>query len=59
MTDQAQARKQVFNEMENRKSMGHKRYHSETSLQELEDEEDSSVTHVGTKDPGVCFFTFY
>lgn len=58
MTDQTEVRKQVFNEIENRKSMGDKKYHSETSLQQFGDEE-GSTEEIGNKDPGVCLFTFY
>lgn len=56
MTDQTEAKKQVLDEIINRNSMGDKKYHSETSLQQFGDEEEGSGEDVGSKDPGVRLF---
>ncbi|XP_014356010.2 proton channel OtopLc [Papilio machaon] len=52
MADPKVAHKEVMEEIVNRKKLGDKKSHSETSLQNLEDIDESVVTDAG-KDPGV------
>lgn len=50
MTDPNFDRKEMLDEIINRKKMGDKKFHSETSLQHYNEDEDSDFS----KDPGVC-----
>lgn len=53
MTDQAEAKKQVLDEIIDRQ----KKYHSESSLQQFGDgEEGTEAEDTGNEDPGVCLF---
>lgn len=52
VTDPSEAKKKVLEEITN-KNLGSKRYHSETSLQQYEENEDDVFEDRGEKDPGV------
>lgn len=52
MADSQVAHKEVMDEIVNRKKLGDKKSHSETSLQNLEDIDESVIIDAG-KDPGV------
>lgn len=59
-TSSGNLRREVLEEIVNRKKMGDKKFHSETSLQHYEDEDQPDYDDVeGDKDPGVSNFLFF
>ncbi|CAK1578284.1 unnamed protein product [Parnassius mnemosyne] len=52
MTDPQATHKDLIGEIINRRKLGENKYHSETSLQNLNENEMENVSHI-TKDPGV------
>lgn len=55
MVEPAVAKKELMDEIVNRKNMGDKKFHSETSLQQFGDDE---ATTPEVDDPGVCIWGF-
>lgn len=58
MADPQAAHKEVLEEILNRKKLGDKKFHSETSLQNLEENEEGNNSD-SSKDPGVSTFKIF
>lgn len=54
MTDPNFDRQEVLDEIINRKKLGDKKFHSETSLQHFNEDAEEDVFPSKENDPGVC-----
>ena len=59
MTEQNTSRKEMLEEIVNRKNLGDKKFHSETSLQKFGEDGENEIENESRSDendPGVCIF---
>lgn len=59
MTEQNILRKEMLDEIVNRKNLGDKKFHSETSLQQFGENEIDIESRSDENDPGVCKFCYF